>query len=243
MAFDAFMVVNVTANKTLQGESSDQWYRKQGGSDILSFSFSPGEAGILDGSETGPTLHIPVTNATGPLASRESKDKAELNKMYQLMQKQLEKNETRQALLARDLNDKVAKLATVTPDSSRKPSKLKITVKKLVDSASSSLLQAYCHAATLKPKTKYEPFEYVTLYFRKAGGTNPLLYLKITLNKVDVTSYRLDYYSGTELPKEDLTLSFETFKVEYKSQSASGVRAGMTGSSIMGWNFEKNKVL
>jgi hypothetical protein len=55
-----------------------------------------------------------------------------------------------------------------------------------------------------------------------------------------VTSYSLDCDSGTEPPKENLTLSFETFTVKYTSQSAQGAFSAQSKTKIMGWDFEKN---
>ncbi len=83
-------------------------------------------------------------------------------------------------------------------------------------------------------------FDSVHLIFRKAGGTNPLLYLRLNLYKVDVTAYSLESGSGTEHPTENLTLSFESFKIEYTSQSAAGTTSVKSKTKIMGWDFEKN---
>jgi type VI protein secretion system component Hcp len=120
------------------------------------------------------------------------------------------------------------------------PKRLSVTLSKYLDSASPGLLKAYCIAADPKEGADASAFDSVHLMFRKAGGSNPLLYLKLNLYKVDVTAYSLESNSGTEPPAENLTLSFESFKVEYTAQSAAGTTSAKSKTKIMGWDFEKN---
>jgi type VI protein secretion system component Hcp len=128
-------------------------------------------------------------------------------------------------------------------ESLKKAAKLKIVLDKFVDSASPRLLRAYCQAADQQAHDDYKPFEEVVLSLRKGGGSTALLYLKIILSQVDVTSYSLDSGSGTELPRETFTLSCETFKVQYTQQNLEGGGSRQPTEKIQGWDFEHNKAL
>jgi len=130
-----------------------------------------------------------------------------------------------------------------TKNKAKKANKLKIVLEKFVDSASPGLLKAYCQAADRKEHNDYKPFEEVVLSFRKAGGSTPLVYLKIKLSQVDVTSYSLDSGSGSEPPRENLTLSCETFMISYTRQTQEGGAKDMDPDKILGWDFENNKRL
>jgi type VI secretion system secreted protein Hcp len=118
--------------------------------------------------------------------------------------------------------------------------RLSVTLSKHLDSASPGLLRAYCTAADPKQGAEATAFDSVHLIFRKAGGSSPLVYLKLNLYKVDVTAYSLESGNGTAPPAENLTLSFESYKVEYTSQSAAGTSSAKSKTKIMGWDFEKN---
>jgi len=130
---------------------------------------------------------------------------------------------------------------TANRENAKRANKLKVGLEKFVDSASTRLLNAYCQAADQQVHDDYKPFEQVVLSFRKASGSPPLVYLTIELSQVDVTSYSLDSGSGTEPPRETLTLSCETFKITYKAQDTEGRGKAYSPNSVMGWNFETNK--
>jgi type VI protein secretion system component Hcp len=125
-------------------------------------------------------------------------------------------------------------------DQDTKAKKLSITLSKHLDSASPGLLRAYCSASDPKINKPHKPFESVILVLRKAGGFRQLVYLKITLSKVDVTAYSLDIGTGQDPPEENMTLSFETFQVEYTAQDARGQGLAKSQTSIMGWDYENN---
>jgi type VI protein secretion system component Hcp len=144
-------------------------------------------------------------------------------------------------LEGKEITSSIAKTKTEDELEDEKRTKLKMSVSKYLDSASPGLLKAYCQISDRRPNDDYKPFESVILNLRKAGGSNPLRYLMIELDTVDVSSYALESGSGNEPPRENLTLSFETFKVEYTSQSTTGLASGMSKTSIMGWDFENNK--
>ncbi|KVQ17124.1 Hcp family type VI secretion system effector [Burkholderia ubonensis] len=79
------------------------------------------------------------------------------------------------------------------------------------------------------------------LTVRKAGGENPLEYLKITLTDVVVSMYGLGGAAGTNAADrltENVSLHFAEFKVEYQPQSAKGEKEG--GIVGMTWNIPKN---
>ncbi len=121
------------------------------------------------------------------------------------------------------------------------PKRLSMSVSKYLDSASPGLLNAYCYAADPKEKDEKPKFERVRLVFRKAGGADPLVYLKLNLYGVDVTAYTLVSGGGeADPPMEDLTLSFRSYKVAYTAQSTAGITAGKSKTKIMGWDFVKN---
>ena len=139
-------------------------------------------------------------------------------------------------------SDEFALSASDKPEGRKKGSKLQIHVNKLLDSSSWALLKAYCQASDRRKGLKYDPFKSVSLYFRKAGGPAPVVYLKIELSDVDVTGYSIEVNSGSEPPKESINFSFDKFNVEYTAQSAKGKESTKSKSSIIGWDFEKNDV-
>jgi type VI protein secretion system component Hcp len=205
MAFDAFMIINVTESDTLAGESSDEKYGKLGACEILQFSFTS--------SDDTVSKYIDRIMKTEKFFDEDTLDPSFMH------------------------DDSVVGEFESAP----KAKKLSITLSKYLDKASSGLLKAYCSVSDPKKDKPHKPFELVTILLRKAGGAKQLVYLKIALSKVDVTAYSLDVSSGTEPPKENLTLKFETFQVEYKSQSATGESSGKSNTSILGWDFENNR--
>ncbi len=75
---------------------------------------------------------------------------------------------------------------------------------------------------------------------RKAGGDDPLEFLKITLSDVFVTSYNAAGSTGADLPIDQATLSFTKIEHEYKPQTATGTGGGQVK---MGWDVKANKKL
>jgi type VI secretion system secreted protein Hcp len=102
-----------------------------------------------------------------------------------------------------------------------------ISVTKYIDLASPNLM-LFC--ANGKHITKG------TLTVRKAGE-NPLDYLKVTLDKIMVTSYSTGGSGGEDRLTENVTLNFAGVKVEYVPQDAKG---GKAGSNDFGWNIAEN---
>ena len=85
---------------------------------------------------------------------------------------------------------------------------------KHVDSASTKL-QAACVTG--------EHLKDATLFVSKAGGKDPLDFLKITLEKVLVSSVSIGGSGGEETFTENVTLNFAKFKTEYFVQDEKGV--------------------
>jgi type VI protein secretion system component Hcp len=225
--------------------------------------------GILEGTAIASSIRTgSVSPSSAPM--KEAKDITGVNAEIKKLEKRIDYHEEKHekdidavleltekvSIATQEVAKDVAELAKAqvedysepTSDSTKngtsnakRASKLKIALTKYLDSASSGLLKAYCQASDRKPNDEYKPFESVILSFRKAGGPSPLVYLKITLSKVDVTSYTLDSGSGSGPPRESLTLSFETFKVTYTSQSTAGSASGKSKSLIMGWDYETSK--
>ncbi|MFM0037288.1 type VI secretion system tube protein Hcp [Paraburkholderia strydomiana] len=79
----------------------------------------------------------------------------------------------------------------------------------------------------------------VTLTVRKAGGTTPLEYYKIELEKVLVVNYATGGSDGEDRFTENVALNFEKFHVTYQQQDPT------TGSALGGvveskWNIPAN---
>lgn len=75
---------------------------------------------------------------------------------------------------------------------------------------------------------------------RKAGGDDPLEFLKLTLSDVFVTNYVAAGSGGEVLPGDHATLSFTKIEHEYKPQTATGTGGGQVK---MGWDQKANKKL
>jgi type VI secretion system secreted protein Hcp len=102
-----------------------------------------------------------------------------------------------------------------------------ISITKYIDLASPSLMLS---CANGKHLTKG------TIVIRKAGES-PLEYLKITLEKILVTSYSTGGSGGEERLTENISLNFAKVKVEYQQQDEKG---GKAGSNDFGWNIAEN---
>jgi len=93
-----------------------------------------------------------------------------------------------------------------------------LAISKKVDSASTGLMSAIRNNESIK----------ATLTIRKAGGANPIEYLRITLDKARVTSLRLHSgnadVGGSSTPaiSEAVTIGFQKIRVEHLPQGAAG---------------------
>jgi type VI secretion system secreted protein Hcp len=104
-----------------------------------------------------------------------------------------------------------------------------LSFSKYVDKASPTIVQSCCQGVHM-------PQAILTL--RKAGGKEPLEYLKVTLNEVLISSHSLGF-SGSDQAVENITLNFAQFTIEYQPQDNNGAKKGgvVTGK----WNIPKNK--
>ncbi len=95
---------------------------------------------------------------------------------------------------------------------------------KYVDVASPMLLKACSLGDHIKEAV-------VTV--RKAGGKDPLEYIKITLNDCLISSISTGGSGGEDRLTENLTMNFGKFKFEYNPQTATG-----TGKGWMPFSFD-----
>jgi len=105
-----------------------------------------------------------------------------------------------------------------------------LIISKKVDSASTGLMSAIRNNESIKS---------ATLTVRKAGGTEPIEYLRITLDKARITSLKLHSGSAGEGPaiSELVTIGFQKIRVEYQPQgSAGGPRGASTFEADVGSN-------
>lgn len=102
-----------------------------------------------------------------------------------------------------------------------------LSVTKYVDKSSCNLLLKCCNG---------KHYEDALLTVRKSGET-PIEYVKITMNKVMVTSVSSGGSGGQDRVTENISLNFKTVKVEYTPQEYDG-SAGATMD--MGWDIEAN---
>jgi len=103
-----------------------------------------------------------------------------------------------------------------------------ITVSKYVDKSSPHLLLHCANGTHIKEGN---------LYVRKAGGTEPVEYLKIKMVDVLISSVQ-ESSGGGDLLMESVSLNFKKFHVEYQEQDEKGKPKG---SPIpMGWDIAAN---
>ena len=100
---------------------------------------------------------------------------------------------------------------------------------KWVDSSTPKLVLACCNG------THYDT---ATLVVRKAGGANPVEYIKIKLSEVLITSLSTGGSGGEDRLTENVTLNFEKVNVDYVPQDDKGA----AGTAIpAGWDIAANK--
>lgn len=88
-----------------------------------------------------------------------------------------------------------------------------LVVSKHVDSASTALMSALRNNEIIKK---------AVLVARKAGGTDPLEYFRITMEKARITSVRLHGADGSPELNEEVRIAFWKVQVEYRPQDARG---------------------
>lgn len=104
-----------------------------------------------------------------------------------------------------------------------------LTVVKYVDKSSPNLLSLCCRGDHLPT---------AVLTVRKAGGSKPVEYIKITLEKVFITSCQISGTSDADRITETLTLNFMKAKFEYVPQKEDG---SAMPTITKGWDIAANK--
>jgi type VI secretion system secreted protein Hcp len=104
-----------------------------------------------------------------------------------------------------------------------------ISFTKYIDKATPPLMGACCSG-------KHIPE--ATLYVRKAGGENPIEYLKIKLSDLLITSVSTGGSGGQDRLTENVTLNFAKVQVDYQEQDEKGAKKG--GPVPMTWDIAKN---
>ncbi|SAL86969.1 Hcp1 family type VI secretion system effector [Caballeronia arvi] len=104
---------------------------------------------------------------------------------------------------------------------------LDLMITKFADKSSPVIAQSCCQGVH---------FPQAVLTLRKAGGTSPVEYLKITLNEVLISSYRASMGAGDQV-SEVITLNFAQYNMEYQPQDNNGAKKGGVVSGR--WNIPK----
>lgn len=99
---------------------------------------------------------------------------------------------------------------------------------KNIDPTSALLFQNCCNGTHFKK---------ATLTVRKAGGKEPVDYLKITFEEIIVSSISTGGSGGPDRLTENVTLNFAKFHIEYKPQKADGTAGAVKEAK---WNIPKN---
>lgn len=103
-----------------------------------------------------------------------------------------------------------------------------ITISKYVDAASADLLLKCANGTHIATGV---------FVARKAGGENPLEYIKITMTEVLVASVSHAGSGGGEMMSEVVTLNFAKVQVEYFEQDDKGIG---TPKGQMTWDVKAN---
>ena len=103
-----------------------------------------------------------------------------------------------------------------------------LMISKYVDKSSPTIVQSCCQGSHMPE---------AVLTMRKAGGKEPVEYLKLTLKEVLVSSHSVSFGGGDQAV-ENITLNFAQFNMEYQPQDNNGAKKGgvVTGK----WNIPKN---
>jgi type VI secretion system secreted protein Hcp len=103
-----------------------------------------------------------------------------------------------------------------------------LTVTKYVDKSTPKLLLASCNGSH---------FDDALLTVRKAGGQNPVEYLKIKLQKVFVSSVSTGGHGSDDRVMETVSFNFGKVNVDYTPQTDKGA----AGTAVtMGWDIPGN---
>ena len=103
-----------------------------------------------------------------------------------------------------------------------------LSVTKYIDSSSAPIMLSCCDGTH---------FDSALLTVRKAGGANPVEYVKINLQEVLITSVATGGEGGDDRLTENVTLNFAKVKVEYLPQDAKGGKGNMIPFS---WDIAAN---
>ncbi len=104
-----------------------------------------------------------------------------------------------------------------------------LSITKYVDKASPTLLKLCC---------KGEYIDEAVLVVRKAGGDEPVEYVKLTLTDCIVSSVTSGGSGGADRVTENLSLNFASFNYEYTPQE----KDNSAGASIpAGWDIAANQ--
>ena len=104
-----------------------------------------------------------------------------------------------------------------------------ISVTKRIDTTSHNLHQSCCDGTH---------FATATLTMRKAGGKNPVEFLKIEMKDVIISSLSSSVAAESESLIENLTLNFGSFRYTYAAQDKDGNPLG--GDKVSSWDIPKN---
>lgn len=104
-----------------------------------------------------------------------------------------------------------------------------LNITKYIDASSCALMQA-CLSG--------EHIDEALLTVRKAGGKEPLEYLKIKMTNLLVTAVQTGGSGGEDKLTENVTLNFEKVNVDYVSQDEKGAKKD---PFKVGWNISENK--
>ena len=103
-----------------------------------------------------------------------------------------------------------------------------LSITKYLDKASTTLIISCCSGTHFKQGV---------LTVRKAGGKEPLEYIKITMKEILVSSISTGGSGGEDRLTENITLNFAEFKVEYAPQQGTGTGAAKIEA---GWKIAAN---
>ena len=104
-----------------------------------------------------------------------------------------------------------------------------MSITKWVDKASPNLIKYCCNGKQVDD---------AVLTVRKAGGASEVEYIKITMEKVLVTSVSTGGSGGEDQLTENCTLNFGIVKFEYQQQKDDGSKEG--GPVPIKWNIMRN---
>jgi type VI secretion system secreted protein Hcp len=102
-----------------------------------------------------------------------------------------------------------------------------LSITKYIEKSSTDLMLSTCNG---------QHHDTVTLVVRKAG-TNPVEYVKITMNEVLVTSLSTGGSGGEDRLTENISLNFAKFKLEYTPQKKDGSADAV---QTIGWDIAQN---